>query len=368
MTEFNTAKALAALHLPNLFTFADGTPVTRENAAKRRRELYETMCRNVYGFLPPSPKAVDFQVVEEDAERALAGKAVYKIVRLSFPVGSGRFSFDVKMMLPKKNPCPPFVVIPNFRNLLPDEYIPAEELIDRGIGFGTYCYKTDVTADDGDFTSGIAGLLYPDGRPEEAKEGCGKIAMWAYCASRVLDYVLSHEQVDRTHLAVAGHSRLGKTALLAAASDERFTCVFSNDSGCAGAALTRGKRGERVRDITGTFPYWFCGNYAAYAAREEEMPFDQHFLLAAVAPRRVFVASAAEDTWADPISEYLCCHAASDFWRLFGTGEGGFSGEGLLPAAGERVFGKAIGYHVRPGVHYLSRDDWNCFLDFFLTD
>ena len=142
-----------------------------------------------------------------------------------------------------------------------------------------------------------------------------------------MDYAMEEPRLDKSCAIVCGHSRLGKTALLCGATDERFAFAHSNDSGCSGAAITRGKVGERVVDITNVFPYWFCETYKQYANRESEMPFDQHWLLCANLPHKVYVASAAGDLWACPKNEYLSCVAASDYYiNELLHGELGFEG------------------------------------------
>ena len=207
--------------------------------------------------------------------------------------------------------------------------------------------------------SGLSGVLAKVGYNDT-----GKIVMWAYAAMRTLDYILETEDTDRSNIAVAGHSRLGKTALVAGAFDERFICAYSNNSGCSGAAITRGKAGEQVAVITKAFPFWFCKKYRDYADRHDALPFDQHFLVSAIAPRQVYIASAAEDTWADPESEYLCCAASSEYWKLYG--KTGFVGEDRAPIVGDIFHDGSIGYHLRSGEHYFSREDWNKFLNYFL--
>ncbi len=345
--------------LPDLFTFTDGRKVTSENADERRRELREILQREIYGEMPVLPDFVKGEIIKEPAARDCAGKASISRVQLTFAVKGEEYSFPFFLVMPKLVKKPRFVVAINFRDNMPDEYIPCEELVDRGIGFASFCYK-DVTSDDGDMTDGLSGVLSRVGYNDT-----GKIAIWAYAASRVLDWVLENCDIDREHIAVAGHSRLGKTALVCGAFDDRFACAYSNDSGCSGAAITRNKVGEQVENITKTFPFWFCKKYREYANRHEFLPFDQHFLVSAISPRQVYIASSLEDTWADPESEYLCCVAAGEYWKLYN--KDGFVYNSERMANVNEVFHKGnVAYHMRSGVHYWSREDWNKFLDYFL--
>lgn len=197
-------------------------------------------------------------------------------------------------------------------------------------------------------------MFYKNGLRE--KNSPGKIALWAWAAQRVMDYAETQPLLDINRSIVCGHSRLGKTALLAAATDERFQCVFSNNSGCSGAALTRGKQGENLEIICKAFPYWFCENYLKYVGNEYEMPFDQHYLAACVAPRYVYIASAAEDLWSDPVSEMLTCVAVSEVYEK--NGRKGFVCEDRYPKPGDVYHEGTVGYHLREGLHYLSREDW----------
>ena len=257
-----------------------------------------------------------FRTVERQ-EDFCASKAVYERVEIRVQVSVRNLhSLSMRLCLRSFREKPMAFVHINFRSNVPDEYMPSEELADGGFAVFSFGYE-DVTKDNRDFSDGLAALFPAGSRNGNAP---GKIALWAWAALRVMDYLQTREDVDLKNVAVVGHSRLGKTALLAAASDERFAFAISNDSGCSGAAVTRGKERGTVADITKMFPYWFCENYKAYAGREEEMPFDQHFLLALIAPRKLYVSSAQEDQWADPPAELAGCRAASPVYGLYGLG------------------------------------------------
>ncbi|MBO4887709.1 MAG: hypothetical protein J5589_05295 [Firmicutes bacterium] len=317
---------------------------------KSREEMLRILQEEEYGFLPPPPVELYFTKEENVIPNFCAGKAPCDRItahcrirtkngptRTADGPGEGKaFEFPFYSVIPVKGEKLPFFIHINFRPNIPDRYMPTEELIDNGFAVFSFCYN-DVTQDDGDFTDKLAGVLYPDGKRGPADPG--KIALWAWAAQRVMDYVcgsgIPEGKLDLSRSVVCGHSRLGKTALFCAATDERFAYAYSNESGCSGASYTRGKRGEHVKDICDRFPFWFCENYQRYADHEDEMPFDQHFLLASIAPRHVFIGSAEQDIWADPQAE----KKSVDLVRhLFPEGY--------------------IDWHVREGIHYFSRTDW----------
>ena len=323
---------------------------------KAKEEMLDLLLREEYGYLPPKPNEISFDIIDS-ANNNFAGKAYSKKVIINCKLGNKDFSFPCYCAIPVKEGKHPFFVHINFSNEMPHKYQPTEELIDNGFAVLTV-YHNDVTKDDKDLTNGLAGVLYPDGKRKNPTDA-GKIAMWAWAAQRVLDFAETMpEKLDMSHACVCGHSRLGKTALLAGATDSRFKYVYSNNSGCSGAAITRGKDGEDVEYICRTFPYWFCENYFKYAKREDEMPFDQHYLIAAIAPRFVMVGSAAEDIWADPQMEMLACYAASDAFKE------GFVCENRLPEIDDMYLDGNPAYHLRAGLHYFSRLDWQRFIEF----
>lgn len=321
-----------------------------------RQKLLHTLCREEYGAPIPKPETLTAQVLEYKPS-CLAGKAVFMRIQLTAKIAAGEISFPVEAVIPKsEKPIPAFISI-SFYSHIPNFSLPAEEIVEEGFAVFSFHY-TDITTDDNNFSAGLAGLLEP--REEHSP---GKLAMWAWAAMRVMDYVQELSYIDPQQVAVLGHSRLGKTALLTGALDSRFALVISNDSGSCGAALSRGKEGEDIDHITEEFPFWFCPAYRQYAKKEEELPFDQHFLLALAAPRKVYVCSAQEDPWADPVSEFLSCVAASPAWEALGRK--GFVSPDRLPVPGEAFHEGSIGYHLRAGGHDLIREDWQNFMKFF---
>ena len=322
-------------------------------------ELINLLLEEEYGQLPAATYTVipEYENVDESF---CAGKADLKKINLNCKGEWGEFRFPVYYVCPRKRnkPVPCFIHI-NFSDLIPDKYQPTEEIIDQGCATLTFYYE-QVSSDSGDFTDGLAGVVYPHGKRKS--KDCGKIGLWAWAAIRVLEYALTLPEIDHKKISVIGHSRLGKTALLAGALDERFYCAFSNNSGCSGAALARQTTGETIEDILSRFPFWFCENYKKYIGNEESMPFDQHFLLAANVPHKVYVASAEEDAWACPINEYMACVVASEYYVKHGLA--GFVCPDRLPVINDIFHEGYIGFHLRGGSHYLSREDWKNYIEF----
>ncbi len=344
-------------HLPPVWDDAE------ETWEDRRRAILQLLCENEYGFLPRTHDNLTWRTVTEDPGFC-AGKVTLRKVMLTAGFGKDSFSFPIYASIPNRSGKHPFFVFINFDDHVPSLLMPAEEICDRSYAVISFCYS-DVSADRSpadseDDRADLSEILFRGVRKERSH--CGKIAMWAWAASRALDYAESLDCLELSHAVVAGHSRLGKASLLAGALDDRFACTVSNDSGGSGAALSRGNRGETIKNITEQFGYWFCDKYQEYADKVEDMPFDQHFLLAAMAPRMVYVASAAEDAWADPVSEFLSCAAASTVYEKMGLK--GLETPDRLPEPGTCLHDGRIGYHMRGGTHFFSREDWNKIMDY----
>jgi pimeloyl-ACP methyl ester carboxylesterase len=356
--------------LPDPLQAAGGKKIesAEEWTKTRRPEVLGLFRNNVYGRVPTTPYEKSFHIVHEDAQ-ALGGAATLRQVEVRIRRGEKSLAIRVNLFVPNQRPrpVPAFLLICNrgpenidATRKAKSPFWPVEEGIARGYAMAAFL-NSDVDPDKHDgFKDGIHGLL--DVQPRGG-DSWGTIAAWAWGASRVLDYLQTVPQISPERIAVIGHSRGGKTALWAAAEDQRFALAVSNDSGCGGASLSRrrfaGK--EQVARIVKSFPHWFCTNFAGFADREDALPVDQHELIALVAPRAVAVGSASEDLWADPRGEFLSVVHAQPVYALFQK-----TGLGIaeLPAIGTAVHGDGMHYHLRAGKHNLTLEDWQHYWDF----
>jgi hypothetical protein len=361
--------AVPAYVLPDPLRLADGGAVRDAGSwtERRRPELLELFRRHVYGRAPGARGRTAWRCVE--SERALGGAATRKLVEVEIHgtrAGAAPLCFRVHVLAPKDRarPAPVLLLLNNRGPESADPtretasgFWPAELLVARGYAAAVF-HLGDVSPDERDArTRGVHALF----EAAEDPDGWGTLAAWAFGASRVLDAFSADADLDGSRVALVGHSRAGKAALWCAAEDTRFAMVFANESGCGGAALSRRRFGETVAHVNALFPHWFCRGFAAYGGREDALPVDQHELVALLAPRPVYVASAQQDLWADPKGEFLSLVHAGPVYALFGRRGLGAS---ELPAVGVPLRGDGLGYHLRPGGHDLTRYDWERFLDF----
>jgi len=390
-TNYDESK-VPAYELPALLVMNSGERVQRAAGwDKRRAELRDLLETRMFGRAPARPAKVTFEAVSVD-RAALGSKAIRKLISITT---QGK-TLNLLLYVPAnaRRPVPAFVGLgfgPN-HSVSADPGVPlagtwvqdkesraidlrpgqestrgsaasrwqVETVLARGYGLATMYYG-DIEPDiAGAIRLGVRAASLKPGQDAPADDEWGAIAAWAWGLSRVADYLETDPDVDAKRLAVIGHSRLGKTALWAGATDTRFSMVISNDSGEGGAAISRRRFGETVADLNRSFPHWFCGNYKRCSGREDEMPFDSHMLLALIAPRPLYVASASDDLWADPKGEFLGALAAGEVYELLGkTGVG----TRQMPPVDQPV-GDVVRYHVRTGKHDITAYDWRQYLDF----
>ena len=368
----------------------------REEWEQRRKELIQTIAGVEYGCRPDMDYAVSWQLRCRDA--ALGGKAERLITDITVTTKLGSHTFPIYTFLPKTEGKVPATLlicsqsrVPTPRKLpegfrleelpklfdklnivmdgpmdlggpsraldlavdMDNGHWPVPMMMERGHAVSGF-YATDAQPDKGDFTEGLSVIF---GTARERKEHeWGVLAIWAFAAGCALEYLLTLPEIDSGSIGVTGHSRCGKAALWAGVQDERFAWVMPNNSGCCGAAQLRGKHGENMASINLLMPYWFAPAFGKYVGRLEELPFDQHTVLALVAPRLLHVASGSTDFWADPAGEYHAALLASEVYELYGNPKL----PEIFPEVNTPVEAGSIGYHLRKGPHLLTEYDWAC--------
>lgn len=336
--------------------------MTQAKWPARRSEIVELLAREMFGS-PPAGLTTTVTVSAPTTVDEFA--ATHQVISIEAKHGKKSLTFTADVFVPRDHagPVPAFVLI-DHREIAgktppQDEenrgFWPVETLVSRG--YATAAFHCDPVAPDRKdaHKEGVHGLF-----DDLGPNGWSTLAAWAWATGRVLDGLEKIDSIDAQRVGVIGHSRGGKTALWAAASDERFAIAVSNESGCGGAALSRRRIGETVARINTAFPYWFNDKFKTYNDRESDLPFDQHFTISAIAPRAVYVGSAAEDLWADPRGEYTSLHEANPVFEMFG--------DAPMPAemtelGEQRIVGRR-GYHIRPGRHNLLLEDWEKVLNF----
>lgn len=355
--------------LPNPLVAKNGQLIQNPEqwASLRRPELLELFREHVYGRVPENAQQpLACKLVEE--RPAFRGKAICRQFDLTYSGPGGEGVIQMWLYLPHTPPPACFLLIANRDKVLvsqaeetPNTFWPVEEIVTRGFATAAF-HNGDVALDDakGDCQSGVFKAYNQPGEGRTASSW-GTIAAWAWGGSRCIDVLNQQPELNNIPVAVVGHSRGGKTALWCGAQDERVALTISNNSGCTGAAITRGKQGETIEIINRGFPHWFALNYRNYNGTEYNLPVDQHQLVASPAPRLVYVASASEDLWADPQAEFQSCIEASPVFALHDM-PGIESNQ--FPETGKSLHAGSIGYHVREGKHALLPEDWHQFMDF----
>jgi hypothetical protein len=377
--------------LPPILVRADGSPVrTRDEWKVRRAELLDLFAAHMYGRTPAGLPSGTLSPIGSPVA-VLDGKAWRQQWRIDW---RGQTSVDVLVYRPRhERPVPVFIGLNYFGNQAvdPDPAItlstrwmrtseangivdhratertrgrmasrwPLDLIIAQDCAVMTAYYGDLAPDDPAVWREGIAPLGDDLEKAIPTAERWGAIGMWAWGLSQMRQASGEIAGLDARRAIAIGHSRLGKAALWAGAQDEGFAMVVSNDSGCAGAALSRRIYGETIGRISAAFPHWCCRTLSAYGGRESTMPVDQHQLLALMAPRVLHVGSAIDDRWADPRGEFLATQAADQVWRWHDVAGLGAS---TMPAAGEAT-GARLRYHVRLGGHDITRDDWRQYLE-----
>ena len=386
--------------LPQILKFNDGSDVTAERWEERRGEMLQLFKDHVYGVMPDPPARIvrpQFDVtrselielsVESEEQTDSLVKAQLKEVTLYLGPDKNGPAAKLLIVLPaEQDSAVPVFLGYNFKGnhtthssdkislssvwkkgkkvAIAEEKTrgqsagrwPLGLIVSRGYGLVT-CYYGDVDPDfDDGFKNGVHSL-FPE--LQNRPDNWTSIGGWAWGLHRIMDYIELDGGIDPKRVALLGHSRLGKTSLWAGATDDRFSVVISNNSGCGGAAIARRRIGETVGRINRVFPHWFCKRHKDYSNNEDAMPVDQHMLISLMAPRPVYVASASADRWADPRGEFLAAMHASEAYRLLGR-EGVASTE--MPGVNKSV-GETVGYHVREGKHDVTEFDWIQYLRF----
>jgi hypothetical protein len=334
--------------LPDPFVMRDGSHVqTKEQWAQRRDEIKELIQYYQYGQMPPPPGNVRAENIQTGSiHDGLAEERTLELVMGP----ADKVRFHVRMAIPKTSPPGPLskvergsansfpVIIHNTNKL---GQIPIEkEILERGYLLAEYL-RTDLDPDENNVV-GCAQEAYPE-------YDWATLAVWAWGGMRTLDYALTLDLIDKEKVAITGHSRGGKTALLAGALDERFAIVAPNGSGCGGAGCYRiqGEKSETLALITDPerFCYWFHPRFREFVGKEKQLPFDQHSLKALVAPRALISTDANDDLWANPEGTKATYQAAKPVFEFLG--------------ASEKIFA-----HFREGKHDQNAEDWMALINF----
>lgn len=375
--------------LPDVLTMFDGTPVTtKEQWRKRRAELTILFQHYMYGYLPPQPKIAAKAV--KSVEGMCDGKVTLKEIEIRFtdlPENAPKIRLALFLPAKAQGPVPVFLGLNACGNaeVLDDDAITLDEkawrpkyceagprgrgkdfwcveyVTSRGYALATF-HESDIDPDQHDFTDGIHPFYKDQPVPEKSRPGT--IAAWAWGLHRSVDYLLADPNIDPKRVCLIGHSRRGKTALFAAAMDERVALVVPHQSGTGGMALSRDSQQETVERINRVFPHWFDDQFTEFDQRVDRLPFDQHALVALVAPRPLLDTEGIQDPWANFPRSLDALKGADAVYKLLG--KPGLQGTGLVqndePIVGPN-FGTIMQYRLDIK-HTLNQQFWEKILDF----
>lgn len=350
--------------LPDPLKNPSGGKVTLSEWKKSRRaEILDLFREHVYGRSPNRPGDLRFKVAAEE-KTALGGKATRRDVDITIGNAGREFTYRLTIWMPNGAPKPlPVFFLLNHRGTLASQinlpFFPVDRILARGYAAAGVTLIQVSPDNPKTYRDGI--ISFYDGPEEKAPNAWKTISAWAWSGQRAMDYFETDKDLDARRVAVVGHSRSGKTALWCAAQDERFAMAVSSCSGETGAALARRVEGETIARINKGFPYWFATNYRKYDDREDDLPVDQHELIALVAPRLVYVSSSEKDAWADPPGEFLSCVHATPVFHLYGVKA---METAQMPGLEQPIHSGNIAYHIKPGGHAMIEYDWDRYMDF----
>jgi hypothetical protein len=354
----------------NLPAFSKGELSAAAWVEERRKEILELFRNEEYGRMFDEASLSTTFHIADSAQGYMDGRAERKIIEVITKRKDREFIFHIYLFIPRGAGTKPVPVILAINNRALDyadparkalsPFWPAELMIARGYAAAVVITHEIAPDYEEKFTTRFHRLFpeYVSNRPPNA---WGTISAWAWGMSRAIDYLASDPSINADEIAVAGHSRGGKTSLWCGAQDTRVSLVISSCSGCSGAAITRGKAGEHIKDITDRFPFWFCGNYRKYADNEDIMQFDQHLLLGLIAPRPLYLSERTLDMWCDPRAEFESLKRVSEIYKLLGKPS---PLEETMPGPEQGIVSGNLAYHIKSGRHNMDEYDWERYLSF----
>ena len=353
-------KRLTELSLPDPLVMNDGRrALTRDDILLRREEIKELLSREVYGKIPSPPDHLCVKISDVDNSFA-AGKATLYTLSFNVSFGEVESSFSVKSILPSRPGKSPAIIYLSENGSIPDKFLPAEEISDRGYAIFVLPYSEIAPYGKARrFQDSPAKHL---AKRQKNATAPGKLAMWAWGAMRVMDYLVSQTNVDKERIAVCGHGTLGIAALIAGGYDERFRYVIANCAGTLGTAISREKLGETPENLVESHPELFSKRFAKNRIPFNKRSYDQNFLLFLSLDRHLLIGSAQSDTRGVAEGEFLSVASLKEAISIM---NGGISLQKITMPSVDRfaTYGRVC-YHVRRGVEYFSREDWNTYLDY----